>query len=404
MIPVDLSTVPALEPNIPNPDPATALPRAVQAALSELRNQDRGERSLTVVVNDPQRHTDTARVFGILARSEDLGQSRLVIATGTHTFDCDQRARFEHCLRAEAFDAVSWHDAHSCRLVALPGPGPWSAHPWVAEDGPVLAIGSVEPHYFAGLTGAHKTCTIGVACRDDIERNHALALDPASGPGRLTGNPVYEDIASMVATLESTAPLAGVNLLQAGPRVVSCAGGRVLESLREMADNAMATFSASIPQPADALILEVDRPLSDTMYQADKAIKNSEHAVRDGGTIVLVAQCGQGMGQDHFVQLLRQGTTLDRVRAIVRQRGYRLGDHKAVRLRDLTDPSSRGVRVWAVTAGLSEEDLQVLQFRRAASVGEAMKEASVNPSTQRVYRVRDAGNLVVRVSYQARNQ
>ena len=82
---------------------------------------------------------------------------------------------------------------------------------------------------------------------------------------------------------------------------------------------------------------------------------------------------------------------------MVAQRGYRLGDHKAVRLRALTDPAGRGVRVYAASDGLSAEDCAVLGFERASSVAEAVSRAGERGAAERVFRVIDAGNLVVRV-------
>jgi hypothetical protein len=87
-------------------------------------------------------------------------------------------------------------------------------------------------------------------------------------------------------------------------------------------------------------------------------------------------------------------TTLFRSAAveIVRQRGYRLGDHKAVRLRYLTDPATRGVRVYIVSPGISADDAETLGIRKAVAVDAALREAGVAEQDARVYRIVDAGN------------
>jgi hypothetical protein len=66
-----------------------------------------------------------------------------------------------------------------------------------------------------------------------------------------------------------------------------------------------------------------------------------------------------------------------------------------VRLRYLTDPACRGVRVWVVSPGLSGESAAVLGVHRADTVESALREAGVDPAGSDVYRVEDAGNTCV---------
>ena len=148
-----------------------------------------------------------------------------------------------------------------------------------------------------------------------------------------------------------------------------------------------------IDRPADALVLHVEGVLGRSFYQADKAIKNSEWAVRDGGCLVLDAPCPEGVGQSHFMELLREAPTWASAEELLRRRGYRLGDHKAVRLRRLTD--RRGVRVFALCEGLSDEELAVLGFRRCRDVSSALDAAGLDPARDRVYRVADAACVAV---------
>ncbi|MFP4053065.1 MAG: lactate racemase domain-containing protein [Phycisphaerae bacterium] len=384
--------------------PPADVPAALSDALASLALNPGEE--LTVLVNDPQRHTATGTVLAALAGSVAPARTRILVATGTHRFESGDRAGFERTIAGHrSYRQIAWHDASAdglkplgpCRSAATPSAeSRWRVHPWLIGGGKLLAIGSVEPHYFAGFTGAHKTCTIGVASRADIEANHAFALSTEAGPGRLGGNPVHEGIAAAVIALEQAAPLACVNLVQAGPVVLAAAGGGVLETLETAADCARRAFIHSIPAPVDGLVLSVEGPLSRTFYQADKGIKNSEQAVTDGGAMVLVAACEDGIGQDQFVRLLQDAPTCAGAKALVARRRYRLGDHKAVKLRQLTDPAERGVRVWAVCPGLDDADLRRLGFLRAHSVEEALSQAGLQPGRDAVYGVIDAGNTVVR--------
>jgi nickel-dependent lactate racemase len=384
-------SITTLSPEVGAPDPA-ALSAAVETAVAGLG----APASLRVLVNDPQRGTDSSSVLHLLTRLVPARRISLLVATGSHRFPLEERAAFERALAAEGpFRRIEWHDARAPELRAIPGPRAWRGHPRLLADEPLLAVGSVEPHYFAGFTGAHKTATIGCAGYEDIESNHAAALGPCCRPCALAGNPVHEGVAAMLAGLEACRPVAAVNLLQAGEAFLAAAGGGALESLQALRGRTEAVFVRRIDRPADALIAEVSGPLAVSFYQAEKGIKNSEWAVRDGGCVVLVAACPGGVGQDHFVRLLREAPTHKAAAATVASRGYRLGDHKAVRLRYLTDPACRGVRVFVVSPGLSQADATALGVRKAATAQTALTAAGVNPSRDRVYRVRDAANVCV---------
>lgn len=372
--------------DLPPPPPPDL--RAVAAeALAHLP----GPPPLTLLVNDPQRDTPTHAVLAALAGQTDLSAARVLVATGTHRFGDADRAAFETSLRARLrLGAIAWHDCQAPDLAPLAGR--YRIHPWLLDDRPVLAIGSVEPHYFAGFTGAHKTATIGCLSHEDIQANHRHALSPHCRPGRLEGNPVYDALVEMVRTLVSVRPITTINLAQKDGRLLASATGEPLESLHRLTPTVEAAFIARVERPLPGLVLEVDGALGVSFYQAEKAIKNSEWAVADAGFMVLHAPCRAGIGQDHFVSLLRQAPTYAEALARVHARGYRLGDHKAVRLRYLTDPSCRNVRVYVVSDGLSDDDATTLGLLKASSVAEALAAARQGPGDGPVYRLPDAAN------------
>jgi len=394
---MNLPPLDVLGPLIPGPVPRRRLDDAVDAALARLGGP---AEDLTVLVNDPQRHTDSRAVLESLARHVDLTRLRLLVACGSHRFAPAAREAFARALAGEwRLQRPLWHDAYAEDLAPIgQGEHRWRAHPWLAQAGPLLAIGSVEPHYFAGLTGAHKTATIGGASYDDIQANHAHALGSLPRPCRLEGNPIFEGVRRMLQALEARRPVAAINLIQAGRDIAAAAGGTALEALGALAGPCERCFVRRIDQPADALVVQAEGVLGRSFYQADKAIKNSEWALRDGGVIVLEAPCTDGIGQDDFVRLLRAAATYQKAKDLVDRQGYRLGDHKAVRLRYLTDPACRGVRIYAVTPGLSPADAAVLGFTQAESAEQALVLAGIVPGRDRVYRVRDAGNVCVIVS------
>ncbi|MBR7082375.1 MAG: transcriptional regulator, partial [Oscillospiraceae bacterium] len=63
-------------------------------------------------------------------------------------------------------------------------------------------------------------------------------------------------------------------------------------------------------------------------YQTQKALDNAKHAVRDGGIIILVGSCKEGMGEKTFTEWMNEAKEprelIDRIAA-----EFRLGGHKA---------------------------------------------------------------------------
>jgi nickel-dependent lactate racemase len=372
---------------------ATA-PRELRAALESER--------VVLVVNDPCRSTRTVEALQALsafaAEQRCRPRARILVATGTHRFPPDERRAFEASTFTDlgfSIEDISWHDAaDSAKLRPL---GEASMNEIVVSARALIAVGSVEPHYFAGATGAHKTLTIGCLSHADIESNHGGALDPASDVLRLDGNPVHEGIVRLVAALRQDRIVVAMNQVLCGESVVAARVGDPIDTLVALLPEAQRVYARSLDQAADVLHLRVPLPLGKSFYQADKALKNNHLSVVDGGGILLEAECSDGIGQDAFVRLLRSASTYAEAVEQVRLQGYRLGDHKAVKLRHLTDPAARGVHVALLSRAISAEACRVLGVQPVASVEEGLEwlAARSNRPLARGVRVDDAGMVCV---------
>ncbi len=324
---------------------------------------------------------------------------RAIVATGAHRFSAEQRREFEQAVFTEcglSIEQVAWHDASDPdSLVEVAGV---RMHRWLAESRFLLPIGSVEPHYFAGVTGPHKTVTIGCMSREDIEHNHAAALSPSSDILRLRGNPVFDDIAQIVRRLESRGKtICAVGEVVCGDALLAAAAGDPLEVIDALLSTVCRTYVRHVDQPVDVLRLRVPSPLGCNLYQADKAIKNNHMAVRDGGGIVLEAECCEGIGPDAFLDLLRRSCNYAAARRIVAEEGYHLGDHKAVKLRHLMDSVCRGVRVGLVSPHVSRSAIEGTGIEVFGEVESALHWLAgiVTGPQQRGLVIEDAGVLTV---------
>jgi nickel-dependent lactate racemase len=212
----------------------------------------------------------------------------------------------------------------------------------------------------------------------------------------LEGNPVFDQIAELVADLTSGGrSVFAVNQIMAQERLVGCTAGFPLEALKQGLPLVRRIFSHQLTRAADLVIARVSPPLDKSLYQADKGIKNVENAVRDGGVILLDAPCHEGVGIDRFMKLLEKAPDYENALVLVGREGYRLGDHKAVRLRELTD--RRRVRIGLYSNYLSEADARtaglVLHIDRPAAARWAS--ACLGNGASKAVIVEDAGNTTL---------
>ena len=342
---------------------------------------------LVVVVNDPDRATSTGPALRAIREAAPDRAMHVVVATGSHVWSDAAREVHQGPLReiAGSPTTFSWHDgengAHAdvggARLDAI-----------VAGARDVIGIGSVEPHWFAGLTGAHKTLTVGVMHRDDIAANHAQAMSKDCRPFRLAGNPVHLGIVRVMSALA-----AGRHVMALQHANTRWFGGPPLECLADAAKVAEARWKRLVARPLDFAIAVVGKPLSRTLYQAEKGVKHCEFAIRDGGMIVLDAECEDGVGPDRFVKMLGGAKDVAAVEAALARDGYRLGDHKAHRLRAL---QARGVRLGIVSTRLPPEAAAAAGFVLYATrkdAANAMRGAFGGSSRGAI--IEDAAHVVV---------
>lgn len=358
--------------------------RAPGVPLAPIRRAMRRAERPQILVNDSARVPlqELAAVLGDLW--EHARERPILVATGTHREDL---ARMRDRLGGLPCELHQADDEAAHETV---GKGPWRLDRRVLEADLVVAFGSVEPHYFAGWAGAHKTATIGVASRETIARNHEHALSSDSRPLALEGNPIFDDLRQLLVELERRRRLLAVNhVLDGAGRPLAVGVGTWRGALQRVLAAAERRFVAPCPEPVQVLVARPEGPLGESLYQADKAIKNHELAVASGGDIIVWSEALSQAGSDRFLTLLRAAPDHAAALAEVARAGYVLGDHKAVRLRAL---QARGVRIHVAAPSLDPEALAGTGIAHHPSLEAAL--AEVQAPEGRALLVDDAGVVV----------
>ena len=197
----------------------------------------------------------------------------------------------------------------------------------VVEADRRICIGNIEYHYFAGYSGGAKAIMPGVSTWNAIQSNHSMMVQAEAHAGNIDTNPVRQDI-------EEAAAMVGVDfilnvVLNEHKKIVYAVAGDLVKAHRDGCAYLDGLYTKKIPQQADIVIVsQGGAPKDLNLYQTQKALDNSKHAVRDGGIIILVGSCKEGLGNPVFEKWFEEATKpqdiVDRLNA-----KFALGGHKA---------------------------------------------------------------------------
>lgn len=197
----------------------------------------------------------------------------------------------------------------------------------VAEADKRICLGNVEYHYFAGYSGGAKAIMPGVFTRTAIQVNHSMMADPNARVGKLEGNPIREDI-------EEAASLCGIDyivnvVLDEHKCIIRAVAGDVTQAHRAGCRFLDTLYRKDIPRRADiVLVSQGGAPKDLNLYQTQKALDNAKHAVREGGVIILIGSCKEGLGERTFGRWIEEAASPHDLVVRVRE-SFELGGHKA---------------------------------------------------------------------------
>jgi nickel-dependent lactate racemase len=301
------------------------------------------------IVNDGTRPTPTARILDHLAKEIEKRPVRFLVATGSHR--PPTAAEFK-AIFGPWFDrfqkTIRVHDARlESEMVPLKTTTrgtPLAINRQIVEAHKIVALSSVEPHYFAGYTGGRKSFFPGVASYATIEHNHRLALQEGAAPLALEGNPVHEDLVEAMETLQGKEIYSLQVVLDRAHRICAAFCGSLEGSFAAAAEKAHEVFAVEIGERADVVVTIASFPMDIDLYQAQKALEHGRLALKEGGILILVAQCPMGIGNEGFYRLLCRAAGPEEVFPLI-EGFYNLGDHKAAKIAEL----AMRAQIWGVT-------------------------------------------------------
>ena len=298
----------------------------------------KGGKNVLVIVNDATRPTPTWRIISAILPFLINKKVKYLVATGMHRAPTEEEFNYIFGdLYPQIKEDVHVHDAKKSETVFLgtsKNGTPLKLNKLVVDADRIIVVSSVEPHYFAGYTGGRKSFLPGVSAYETIEANHRLALSINAQSLKLAGNPVAEDMEDAMKALKDKMIFSIMVVLDKNHRTCCAYAGDLWGAFRKAKDMADDVFVIDLKTRADIVVAVTAFPYDIDLYQSQKALDNAKFAVRDGGIIILVSACRDGVGPPNFLDLLGSANTpkeaLDKI-----AQGYKLGYHKAAKMAEI---------------------------------------------------------------------
>ena len=257
----------------------------VGAAFDSVDEFAGADDSVLIVVSDATRATASAQVVNLLVRrlvQAGVSPARMAVifASGIHR-PVSEKERVElltpfitQRLR------VLQHDPNDTSKLTTLGNTEYEVNSALKEFSRVFLTGGITFHYFAGFTGGRKA---GV------------------GTGLLDGNAVHEECERVAALV---APAFGINtIVNEEKRAVKIFCGDWRLAHRAACEYYLDQYSVTIPAKRDIVIASCGGfPHDINLIQAHKALDMAALACNEGGTIIVLAECSDGLGRPDFLK------------------------------------------------------------------------------------------------------
>jgi nickel-dependent lactate racemase len=194
-----------------------------------------------------------------------------------------------------------------------------------AEADHLILTGAIGFHYFAGFSGGRKSLLPGIASRQACLASHFAVLNPGNGSGKnqravtgnLDGNPVHQ---AMIDACALAAPDFILNtVLAPDKRIIAAFAGHWREAHEEGCRFYREHFSYPLREKADLVIVSCGGfPKDINLIQAHKSMEYAAQALKDGGVMILLAECRDGFGNSTFYNWFRH-KRLDKLEAALRE-------------------------------------------------------------------------------------
>jgi len=363
------------------PDMVSELQRALAQPIGAMplrvvaQNADR----VAIVADDGTRRTPVDIILPLLlAQLNAAGvpdrKIEVIVALGTHRemTPNEIEARFGRMI-TDRLSVVNHKPCEPDELVDL-GPTPSgvqvSVNRHVAEADLVIGIGSIVPHHIAGFSGGAKIIEPGVCGAQTTGQVHLMSVRQESSLMGVVENPVRHEMEEIARRVGLAAILN--TILDLNGDVVSAVYGDPVKAHRRGAKSSLRVYGVDVPERAD-IVIAGSHPCDSEFWQAHKTLYTAELCVRQGGTIIVVTPCPEGVTATHPDVLSFAARDKAAIDAAVQ--ADEIADLTGAALALAWANTRQKATIEMVSAGISDGEARSLGFEPHASVDDALAAA-----------------------------
>ena len=154
----------------------------------------------------------------------------------------------------------------------------------------------------AGYSGGRKVIAPGVAHHTTIRTFHSARFmeDPAATSCNLDGNPLHEEQLEIVKMIGG--PIYGLNtIIDEHRNLIFASFGDIIASHLAAVRFVRHSIEVKVPRKFMTVVTSAaGYPLDRTYYQTVKGMVTPIDILAEGGTLIIVSECGEGIGSAEF--------------------------------------------------------------------------------------------------------
>ena len=371
----------APRPALPAPNPAAEIRRALAnpIAAAPLALAACGARQVVIAADDLTRQTPVEIIIPILLDELNRagvpdGDICVLIALGTHRpmSEGEMLAHFgPEVMRRVRVVNNPWQDPAQMVDLGVTGNGtPLEVSRMALETDFLIGVGSIVPHHIPGYSAGGKIVQPGLSGAATTGATHYLSTRTRRSYLGLAENPVRQEIDQIAARVGLKAVLNVV--LNPDGSLVRAFYGDFIQAHRAGVEVSRQVNGAEFEAQAD-IVIAGSHPCDIEFWQAHKSLYPADMAVKEGGTIIVVTPCPEGVSVTHQGMLAFTALDAAQIQSLIED--GTIADRVSGALALAWAKVRQRASVYLVSGGISPVEARQLAFEPFADVQEALAAA-----------------------------